>query len=142
MKIGDWIANSSWFDSITNDSRTVKDFSERVGVRKWFDAFKKDPVEYQCVRKMACETLATSDLAEKSLRTNFGSVFLYVFDPFNKLLVQNFRLIISFIFPPPSSVFGNFIEHGNELQDLVKQIVGNPKKCDELVTGGYCEEAL
>lgn len=76
VKIGDWIANSSWFDSISNDTKSIKELSNKIGVRKWFDAFKKDPVEYQCIRKMACETLATSALAEKSLKSDFGGAFL------------------------------------------------------------------
>ncbi|CAL8077699.1 unnamed protein product [Orchesella dallaii] len=114
VKVGDWIANSAWFDNVGNNSNSIRDFGQKIGIRKWFEAFKKDPVEYQCIRKMACEMLAASPLAAKSLNTTFGGAFL--------------------------SVFGNFIDNGDELRSLVKEVVGNPKKCEEMVLGGYCEE--
>lgn len=78
-KITEWISNTPWVEEVAQNgvkSRTVRDVGNQIGLSRWIQAYKKDPVEYQCIRKVACETLAGSTLIEKSMKSPFGGIFL------------------------------------------------------------------
>jgi hypothetical protein len=57
-------------------SRPTRDLNDRMGVMQWIKAYKKDPIAYQCIRKVACQTLADSPLVAKSMKSAFGGVIL------------------------------------------------------------------
>lgn len=82
-KVSDFVSDLDWEEILKNaesggtgKSRALRDVSDRTGVFKWVRAYKKDPNEYQCVRKVACETLAESNLVAKSMKSPFGGVVL------------------------------------------------------------------
>jgi hypothetical protein len=75
--ITDWITNSAWLENVSGvKSRALREVGGQVGITKWIQAYKKDPIEYQCVRKIACETLARSSLVKQSIMSQYGTTFL------------------------------------------------------------------
>jgi hypothetical protein len=50
--------------------------SVKAGLMDWYLAYRRDPVEYQCIRKLACETLAGSTLAERSIKSSLGETMM------------------------------------------------------------------
>lgn len=82
-KVSNFVSDIDWSGVIGNDtefggskSRSVRDASQPTGVIQWVRAYKKDSVDYQCVRKLACETLSNSPLIAKSIKSPFGGVIL------------------------------------------------------------------
>jgi len=76
--ISDWITKSEWLDTVTAGakSRALREVGGDVGIKKWIQAYQKDPVEYQCIRKIACQTLARSSVVKNSMKTEYGTTFL------------------------------------------------------------------
>jgi len=68
----------SWLEKKLGSARgrSLRDVSKQMELDKWVNAYKKDPVGYQCVRKKACQTLATSQVAARSMQSPLGSAFL------------------------------------------------------------------
>lgn len=92
-KVVEWIEQTTWTQSGDRDeNQTVKDatgdsrgkrsidskgsYVKEYGIFDWIAAFRKDPTEYQCIRKLACETLANSTLAERSIKSSLGDTLM------------------------------------------------------------------
>lgn len=56
----------------------------------------------------------------------------------HKVLVQITCCL--FIYVLIRSAVGMFIEHGDELQSIVQDTIGNPDKCNDMTPWGFCED--
>lgn len=72
---------TNWIEKLPGNpdgllKRSVRDVTDKVALSDWILAYKKDPVEYQYIRKLACQTLGKSELAKGAVETELGKTLL------------------------------------------------------------------
>lgn len=85
------LSSTDWADDLTSSSgnssnpimrrgRIVRepkaDSSSGGPLMKWYQAYRKDPVEMRCVHKLICENLATTSCAAKTINPDFDGTIL------------------------------------------------------------------
>jgi len=80
IKAAEWMENSDWLKLESNgnreETRRAKRSTDGSKLLDWVRAYRKDPQTYSCVRKIACEMLAKSNLAEKSIKSPLGGTIM------------------------------------------------------------------
>lgn len=74
-KVVDWIetTDKKYNNGGKSGRRQKRDLSETPSITEWLKAYRKDPYEYECLRKLACETLGHSSLVANSMKSQLGS---------------------------------------------------------------------